>query len=170
MAGILVPAAATESMTLLSTTTLSGSTTTISSIPTTYKHLQLVVRNWTPATDAAAANMRFNGDSTASRYHRLSASTGNAAYGADNINYALWETDNTAPQSLNIIDIFDYANTTTRKMCLMQGYGAFASDTNNMAFGLAYGFYKQTDAITSITFYPTSGNFSSGTVFLYGVK
>jgi hypothetical protein len=158
------------SMTLISTTTLSSSTTTISSIPTTYQHLQLVVRNFTPATDGAAAIMRFNGDSGANRYTRLTASTGNAAYGVTYIDYALWETDNTAPQSLNVIDIFDYANTTTRKMCLMQGYGAFASDTNNMAFGWAYGFYKQTDAITSITFIPTTGNFSSGDVLLYGVK
>ena len=39
-------------MTLLSTTTLSGASVTISSIPQTYKNLQLVIQNYKPAVDA----------------------------------------------------------------------------------------------------------------------
>ena len=53
-------AAAVGGMTLISTTTLTGASVTLSSIPTTYKDLYLVIRNFKPATDGASFVYRFN--------------------------------------------------------------------------------------------------------------
>ena len=50
--------AASGGMTLISTTTLTGASVTLSSIPQTYKNLQLVIRNFKPATDGQQIQMR----------------------------------------------------------------------------------------------------------------
>ena len=66
-----VPSWATSAaggMTLISTTTLTGASVTLSSIPQTYNNLRIVIRNFKPATDAEGLRMEFNGDSTANRH------------------------------------------------------------------------------------------------------
>ena len=68
-------------MTLISTTTLTGASVTLSSIPATYNHLQLVVRNFLPATDAAEMQIRINADGAASRHDSSSANATNATFG-----------------------------------------------------------------------------------------
>ena len=64
MALTQVPAAQTGGMTLLSTTTLSGSTTTISGIPTGYINLFAIFRDQSSG-DNTSLRMRINGDTTA---------------------------------------------------------------------------------------------------------
>ena len=61
--------AAGGGMTLINTcgTTLTGASVTIGSIPGTYKNLQLVIRNFLPATDDKGIGIRYNSDS-ATRY------------------------------------------------------------------------------------------------------
>ena len=62
--------ASSSGMTLISTTTLTGSSVTLSSIPGTYKNLQLIVREPKPASDGASFYMRINGDTnTRYEYH-----------------------------------------------------------------------------------------------------
>jgi hypothetical protein len=64
-----------------------------------------------------------------------------------------------------IIDIMDYSNTTTNKTNLTR--------SNNVGNGLAavVGMWRNTNAITSIRFFPDSGNFSTGSTFrLYGIQ
>jgi hypothetical protein len=58
-------------MTLISTTTLTGASVTLSSIPQTYVDLHLVVLNYKPATDASQLCYRFNADSSANRHFRI---------------------------------------------------------------------------------------------------
>jgi hypothetical protein len=52
-------------------------------------------------------------------------------------------------------------------------YIAFGDSFNgggNFRRNEAVGFYNQTTAISSLSLFPSSGNFTSGTAYLYGVK
>jgi hypothetical protein len=104
-------------MTLISTTTLTGASVSLSAIPGTFKNLQLVVRNFLPATDNKMFTIRVNGDSNANRHKGITA---NAAAGTYSYDSTVWNTnqigaDNAVTQSLIVFDIFDYTNTTTWK-------------------------------------------------------
>ena len=55
-------------MTLISTTSLTGASVTLSSIPSTYNNLQLVIRGYKDNDNGNGAWVRINGDSTANRH------------------------------------------------------------------------------------------------------
>ena len=155
-------------MTLLSTTTLTGASITLSSIPATYNHLQMIVRNFKPATDNTSLQVRMNGDSTASR-HRLFQDFVNM----QPFNSTLWDGvygDNTDAQGLFIYNIFDYANTTTWKTANATLFMNDNATPTSIEYAFYNAAYNQVGAISSIQLLPSTGNFTSGTVLLYGVK
>jgi hypothetical protein len=158
-------------MTLISTTTLSGASVVLSSIPTTYVNLFVVVRNFLPATDSNELRMRFNNDTGANRHFRntVGAETEEASYAATfvGINQA---QDNATGTGLVEISFPDYANTTTMKFATSLSTTNNATTPTNIGIYCRQMFYNQTSAITSLGFFPTSGNFTSGTILLYGVK
>ena len=162
----VVPTPTPGGMTLLSTTTLSGASVTLSSIPATYNNLQLIVRNYRPST-AARLNVRLNADSNSNR-HRLDFNTATEAF---TFNATSWATSSDGVDSTwtNIIkvDIFDYANAVTLKAGTIQSINAQSSGFDDR-FIQAY--YNQTTAISSLELFPGSGTFTSGTALLYGVK
>jgi hypothetical protein len=156
-------------MTLINTggTTLTGASVTISSIPATYQHLQIVVRNFEPAADQTLM-MRFNGDS-ASRYSYFD-DPGSGAFGDTQIVLG-FSNDNATNQGLFIIDIFDYANTTTWKMADFLALENDPTTPTQFRFQERYGVYNQTGAISSITLLPSGGTtFTDGIAYVYGVK
>lgn len=165
-------------MTLISTTTLNGTPTiTLSSIPQTYNNLYLVFRQFIPASDGARLEFRFNADSTANRHREVdtSNSTSGGGFVAAFNNpqgTALGATDNAAGsnQGFGIVEIFDYTNTSTWKMARV--FSMAPDQTTPTSFALKMGMvgYNQTGAITSLSFFPHTGNMTSGTVLLYGVK
>ena len=170
-----VPSWATPSsggMDLLSTTTLSGASTTISSISQSYKDLQIIIRNFQPSTGTVLMKVRFNGDATANRHAALSYAAGdndNVAFD-DTAIYLLSVQNTSSSTSLINARIPDYTNTTTWKT--LQGHG-IGNDTVNSAklnFRDYKGYYNQTSAITSLEFRMSSGTMTAGTVLLYGVK
>jgi hypothetical protein len=165
----LVPAEfVSGGMTLLSTTTLSGTEVVLSSIPSSYKNLQLVTENYLPATDSASIRMRFNGD-TNTRYQREIYVFGdNNTFNASFIQVSQ-VNDNAVSSGLIVTDIYSYA-ASTWKMVETRGITVNPTTTTNSNWTWYLGFYNQTTAITSITLYPSSGNFTSGTVKLYGVN
>ena len=160
------------SLTLISTTTLTGASVSLSSIPQTYTNLYLVIRNFCPATNAMPMRARFNSDATASR-HMISNNFATAPAGYSSDYFPIWACTqtNTAANCNQITTAFipDYTNTATEKVCQTFGWGM---DSNNIAFQLntAAGYYNQKVAITSLSLFPQSGNFTSGTVLLYGVN
>lgn len=169
--GVEWAAPSSGGMTLISTTTLSGASVTLSSIPSTYKNLQLVIRNHRPATDDDNLVMRFNGD-TASRYNQAAFNDANntaISFGSSNIIIANG-IDNGTSSALTIIDINDYANTTTWKMSHNISMFPDRTTPTNSKIWKTIGQYNQTGAISSITLYGELGNFTSGTVLLYGVQ
>jgi len=163
--------AASGGMTLISTTTLTGATVSLTSIPATYNDLRLVIQKPLPATDSKYFLMRFNGDSTANRHASISGtSQTNTAFASTAIGLGD-RADNSVTQGLIIIDIFNYANTTTWKLMRQTSIVNNATTTTNYGFEVGHGAYNQTSAISSLDFIVESGgNFTSGTVLLYGVK
>jgi hypothetical protein len=169
-----VPSWATSSaggMTLINTggTTLSGATTSISSIPTTYKNLQLIIRNFKPANDGADLLMRLNGVTTNNILYHLSNRANNQTFG-DPFVKLVEAADNTTAEGLIQMDFYDYANTTAWK----NGWGMCSNNNSTTATNFNYQMTgwvsNQTAAITELTFFCGSGNMTSGTAYLYGVS
>jgi hypothetical protein len=157
-------------LTLLSTTSLTGSSVTISDISQSYKNLRLIIKN-VYATSIGDINIRLNGDtgsnynSSAVRNKGTTLSGGNAVSGTLFTASSVSTLNNTAIQK-------------TFAVCFLPRY----TDTDQQEFtttSLSYwdnlptyfaqnGTYDKSAAITSITIIQESGNFSGGTAYLYG--
>ncbi len=126
-----------------------------------------------PVVDFNDINFRFNADSTANRHRRLPNSAGDQgvdrAFDATFISMPAFN-DNSVGRGLTTITIPDYANTTTWKKATYEAFTTEPDTTTNFQHSVGYGFYNQLSAITSLQFLTSGGNFSSGTVLLYGVQ
>ena len=183
-------AASTTAFESIATVTPSGSTGTVtfSSIPQTYKHLQLrILARGTSGSGGYYTNVytQLNGDSTTSNYynHYLGGGGSGTVVGANSsyINSALMYIPNALNTSNafagGIIDILDYTSTNKTKT-LRSLNGVDLNNTSGFPYSgaifLASMLWNSTAAVTSITFTaePTySTNFASGSSFaLYGVK
>lgn len=150
---------------------------TFSSIPSTYKHLQLrcIMRNTGTGTAEQTTLITVNSDTTANYVtHRL---TGNgSAAGAQTYSsgtaiapYFNPENGNTAGiHGAMVIDILDYTNTSKRKSFrILGGIDYNGSGTS----GLISGTWLGTNSITSITLTSGSNNWTTSAQFaLYGIK
>lgn len=163
--------AAASGMTSLATGSLSGGTVTISSIPSTYNDLRLVIRNFKPANDNQQIELRFNGDSN-TRYSTVNngdGTTTNQSFG--NTSASLYgNNDNSVATGLIVVEIPDYANTATWKFLTSNALSVNSTTTTNWNWYPSSSFYNQTAAISSITLFPQTGDFTSGDYILYGVK
>jgi hypothetical protein len=161
------------------TGTGSSPTITFSSIPSTYKHLQLRVLGRSTEAGAGKTNLmiRLNNDSTTANYrtHRLTGN-GSSVSGATTTGTAglgfpdtLSRAGNTAGvMAVQIIDFQDYTATMNRTVRMFSGI-----DTNdaNGILGLYSGLYLSTTAITQIDYTALDGNLSTNTIVsLYGIK
>jgi len=149
-------------MTLLSTTTLSGTTTTISSIDQGYTNLIVIMRG-ASINASEAVQIRPNNVQSSGLYTGI---LGGAADSPGQI------TINPFPTSANsgntfVISINQYASTTNSKPT--QWFG-----TTNQSTASTYNFagvINTNSAITSMVFFAQdSKTFSGGTVLIYGVK
>jgi len=157
-------------MTLLSTTTLTGASVTIGSIPATYRDLQLVIRNYKPATDGSQLWGRFNSD-TNTRYRTVQSapSSTNLTFNITRFDFTE-AADNSVDTGLMIMDIYDYANTATWKIAQSRSVTVNETTTTSLNYTSYLTFYNQTAAISDIVILTSSGNLTSGTAYLYGVK
>jgi hypothetical protein len=162
--------------------TLSGSgvsTVTFTSIPQTYKALQIRVFGKSGGTNNDELNIRFNGVTTSTyRNHFLRTASSNPTSGTEattsfyNV-LRFTGTGNAAGVfSAAIVEIIDYASTTKNKT--LKSFDGFdqAGGTAGYRTGLYSGLFNNTAAITSITLLSgTPTNFAAGTTFaLYGIK
>ena len=169
-----VPSWATASsggMTLISTTTLTGASVLISSIPADYVHLQLIIKDYLPATDDDQIAMRLNDDSN-NRYYsnNLGSNTVGQTFSTSYATPFNVGNDNAVAASLVVVNIFDYKNTDTWKYWNATGVVVNATTTTSLNIISRQGAYNQTGAISSIRLLGLAGNFTSGSVLLYGVK
>lgn len=151
-------------------TPTSGSSITFSSIPSTYKHLQ--IRAYVKA-NSGSFRIRLNGSSSTSDYaaHVLRGdgasviASGNGTGTYDGVPYyGYYSTDTGAAF---IADIHDYASTTKYKT-VRHTNGIDINGGGYMA--LWSGLYLSTSAVDSITVTASAG-FTTGTsIALYGIK
>lgn len=157
----------------IATVTPYTTTTTVvfSSIPQTYRHLQLrlMSRN---TTTLSSISMQFNSD-TGANYarHRLSGNgaTASAAAASSATFMGLGDQPTTASTFYtSVVDILDYANTNKAKTVrLLYGY-----DENGAGeVGLRSNLWTSTAAITSIVITADSSAFAANSHWaLYGIK
>jgi len=164
--------AAAGGMTLLSTTTLSGASTTISSISQSYIKLVAYIYGMTNATGDGIFKIVVNGDVGASTGIMMQNAGGVAStvvVGGGSINTVTGLLRTSATNNMTL-EIDNYTNTATYIPYKMFGY--FRSTTpgefNFMQAGSTGA--AANAAVTSLAFSNTGGNFSTGTVLLYGVK
>ena len=159
-------------MTLISTTTISNNASIdLTSIPSTYNHLQLVLISVVPATDGDSIRLRVNAD-TNNRYRSVQYLDINQA--AATMGAGAWVVtdalDNSASTMIAVVNIPEYTNTTTWKTAYGNSIQPDQTTATSVRTNGYIHSYNQTAAITSLTIFGLSGNLNSGTIKLYGVK
>ncbi len=169
-------AGAANSYESIATATGTGSsgTITFSSIPGTYKHLQIRMI----ANDGGDNNIgiRFNSDtSTINTMHILTGDGSTAAASGqitlNRITNVGWAANTANVMGASIIDIHDYASTTKNKTVRsFTGRDSNSGDTTSFV-RLSSGVWLSTAAITSIQLLDLGANFTTSSTFaLYGIK
>jgi hypothetical protein len=144
------------------------------SIPSTYKHLQIRIR--AAGTDNTNVRVRFNGDG-GSNYSWHSVN-GGAPYGSNptasgaGSQSSMMAYDqqlgNSSYWNVAVADILDYSSTVKAKTMKT------VSGVDNNSGGFLYitsGAWYNSTAVNSITMFPVSNNFFAGSSFaLYGIK
>jgi hypothetical protein len=164
MALTQVPAAQTGGMTLLSTTSLSGTSVTVSNISQDYTNLLIIVENVVSST---ANDTQVKMNSATGNIKEAGFRNSNSSY-LNNLTTIALQADSTSPSTFSLaVLVYRYASTTGIKPFNFIGYGNSGNGVN--AFD---GIVNTTSAITSIQIANGDGTptFSNGTVYIYGVK
>ena len=170
----------TNSYESISTVTVgSGGTATISfsSIPSTYKHLQIrgILKETNSGSFDDPVYVQFNGDTGSNySYHSVygngsGAATLSGVSQTSILSYGTPSNNFTSVWGGTILDILDYAN--TNKFKTTRWLNGFDSNTTTGSINFSSGNWRSTFAINSITFTPAGGVWSQYTqLALYGVK
>ena len=160
----------------LSSTRLTENTATLSftSIPQTCKHLQIVLLAKTTHTANENVLMRFNGDSGNNYLWQITQAANTTASGAQALltssivpGSAVLSTGTSRP-SPTVIDIPEYTQTNFHKVAV--SVSGRSPDDSTMLSQSSFGHWKNTAAITSITFSLGTGSFATGSIAtLYGL-
>ena len=173
-------APAAGGMTLLNSggTTLSGGTTTISFTSTGYTSLKIYMRGLYANSDTAVG-LRINGDTGSNySYTTFRATGGQDALGVAEdagVSYAylfnaLPTSDSVRFNGTGVVEIF-FPNNSDYFTIVSQTLGGLGGGPNtNLWQTVGTGIYDGSAVISSITFRKSSGSFSGGTAFVYGVK
>jgi len=159
----------------ISTVALSSSngTITFSSIPSTYKHLQ--IRMFATGSTTADAYIRFNNDSTATYFcHQMRGGGGGTAQG---YSYATQNqmviTSNIGQSSTSfsaaVCDVLDYQNTNKNKT--IRSLNGYDLNGSGEAIFWSGAWNNSSSAVSRIDIIMSSGTFGSNSHFaLYGIK
>jgi hypothetical protein len=180
----VTPAAPTSFESVATATgTGSSGTITFSSIPSTYKTLEIryTAKSTTNANDYYQLRLQFNGSTSGYAHHGISADGNNVtATGVTGLSYLQTSFGNIPGSGANltnipgsgIIKITDYASTAKNKtLTMLAGF-----DLNRVGglpgyMHLYSGLWANTSAVDSLTITLPTGSFTTGSTFaLYGVK
>jgi hypothetical protein len=160
---------ASGSLTQLATGTLSGATTNVSGLSGSYKGLKAIVTSVTFANNGFNLELRFNNDSSALYRGATAFATQSDQVVSGTEISALFLGGTSSDKNVSVLDVWDYANTTTWKFC--QTYGLSEGSTaGNINCRAGQGIYKSTSAISAITFTADGDTFTGGTYTIYGVN
>ena len=159
-------------MTLLSTTTLSGTTTSVSISSTGYLKLLISIEDMVGST--GDTKFTFNSDS-GSKYKlvRMIGDASNSPSTNSQQTTGVHINQNGAAGYLStsklsaIIDVYFPASTTRYKSFLSNTVGDYSTQRIAM---LTSGIYASDNAITSFQLICGTGSFTGGTILIYGVK
>lgn len=182
IAGVLAPQIPTPTNSyesIYSTDVGSGGTSSVvfSSIPSTFKHLQVraIVRSTNTGTDANT-RLRFNGDTGSNyRFHYLTGSGSGTPTSGDSgaasfayAGLASGASSTAGVMGVQVIDILDYASTSKYKTVRSLN----GVDNNGSGFiELDSSLWMSTSAINSLTLFFTTGNLAQySSIALYGIK
>jgi len=155
-------------------------TVTFSSIPNTYRHLQL--RGIHRSTGSNAFNSwficRVNGDSgTNYSTHYLSGNSSSASSvaGSNQTNFDwFYNPGSDAPSNvfgIHVIDLLDYSSTTKYKTFRLLNGVDLNQTTTRVGVQMASGLWRSTSPVSSITMTSNYGNFAQYSHFaLYGIR
>ena len=163
-------------MTLISTTTLTGSTVSLTSISGSYKELNILIQD-AHCSGTNELGLRFNSDTTTANYMSTTLAYTNAGQTPQYITeYATQSfvsagvagtaSGGTIDKLQTYLTISRYSNTDTKSVF----GGATSKNSSLFRWSNIRGSYYGTSAITQIDLITTSGTFSGGTVYLYGVN
>ena len=159
-------------MTSIASGTLSGASTSITSIPGTYVNLYLVITNRLHGTAGKAAAIQFNSD-TGTNYTTSTIYGNNSAAAILTPDQTFIRTGGDADTSgtiysIETIKIPNYADSSVYKIGVTETY-QFRSASPSIRHSI--GFWKNANAITSIQIMAESGiTLTGGNYVLYGVK
>jgi hypothetical protein len=163
-------AASGGGMTLLSTTTLSGTSTTISSISGSYKHLLVVVKG-AYATNSDTITLQFNGVTTSNYGNRMFRVTGTTVDATTSNNSYIRVSEassNTDWSNVNNGEFWVWRYTDTSNITVSSKFAGY--DGSAKTGTINEGRFNASAAVTSITLGLTAYSFSAGTVYVYGVN
>jgi hypothetical protein len=159
-------------ITLISTTSLNGLTggtpQTLSSIPSTYTDLVLVIYD-AVSTSGNELNFSVIPNNTASQWSYIRSAGSGSPTNNVNVNIQM-DIGKTGYKTVYRISLFNYASTTNNK-----SFTNFGTDYDSNSANMT-GFYEMgasnllTAAISSITYSVNTSSLTSGTMLLYGVK
>lgn len=153
-----------------------GATIDFTSIPSTYKHLQIrFIARGTSSNVQITQGFRINSDTGANYANHRLVSTGGVMYSQNGVSDTQGFIGATEAAlgvsnvySGNVIDILDYSNTNKYKTIrILSG----VNDNTNEEFQMRSTVWMNTAAITSVSLFLASGSFTSASSFaLYGIK
>jgi hypothetical protein len=157
------------SRTLLSTTTLSGASTTVSISDTSYISLFIVISGLTNATTTGRWRIAPNGSTTiTSSMNIADASTTWDSRNGDYLFLCIQDSLNTGGINTYTLTIDNYASTSLLKP--HQIYGVYKDSNSTISKFASFGGINTASAISSLVFTAAGGNWNGGTVQVYGVK
>jgi len=157
-------------MTLLSTTTLTGASTTVSSIDQTYTALQIYMFGAYSATASGYLRCYINSDSTNGNYFSsYQRYRGGTTQTQDDIfSFSGFQVLNSASNKvMNAVLLPNYAGSQSKAWSVI---GSGITDNSGAGGWFGGGIWNSTTAISSLQFINSGGSWSAGTVLIYGVK
>ena len=172
MAIIQVPAAQTGGMTLLSTTTLSGATTTVSNLPQNYIDLIIDVygATWNTGDDSCAFETNITSAVGVNKMNVSTVSTPeNLATRITALDDASQNQKRTGGNNFFRFTFNNYASTTDYKTYSIRG--SYEGASNNGRMINMFGGIASDTAMSSFTFRTGNGHtLTAGTIKVYGVR
>jgi hypothetical protein len=159
-------------MTLLSTTTLSGTSTTISGISQDYVNLFILFDRVTQNTTGGYLRMNL-GAGTFSQYNSAKESAGTSFVNSGAVLFITpfgTNTPNSGYEIFGQATIFNYASSLTNNGKSVLCSGASFSGAGSFGPTFNVGYLDSVPALSSIKFDYSNGGTISGTIKIYGVK
>jgi hypothetical protein len=167
--GMKWAAPAAGGMTLLSTTTLSGVSTTISSIDQTYNNLQIVISGTNNGTNYTPYFKPNNSTNIGDWANLINTGGSVITQAQSNSDFAMQYNTRLNSNTNNVftITIYNYASSTIKKNFISAGYQIGSNSAEESIF--SSGLFDTATAISSLTI-TASTSYTAGTVLIYGVK